>query len=55
MGWVAIATLQPLYPWKKIQYPLYRKLDRPQGQSEWVRKIPSPPAFDLQTIQLVFN
>jgi len=27
----------------KILYPLYRKLGRPQGRCEWVRKI-SPPA-----------
>jgi hypothetical protein len=29
-------------PGKETWYPLYRRLDRPQGQSEWVEKI-SPP------------
>lgn len=28
-----------LYPWEKTWYPLYTRLGRPRGQSEWVQKI----------------
>jgi hypothetical protein len=35
------------------RYPLYRRLDRPQGRSGRVRKISPPPGFDPQTVQLV--
>ena len=35
----------------KIQYPLYRRLDRPQGRSGRVRKILPPPGFDPRTVQ----
>jgi hypothetical protein len=33
------------------RYPLYRRLDRPQGQSGRVQKISPPPGFDPRTIQ----
>jgi hypothetical protein len=35
------------------RYPLYRRLDRPQGRSGRVRKISPPPGFDPRTVQLV--
>jgi hypothetical protein len=36
------------------QYPLYRRLGRPQGRSARVLKIlPPPPGFDPRTVQLV--
>jgi hypothetical protein len=35
------------------RYPLYRRLGRPQGQSERVLKISPPPEFDPRTDQLV--
>ena len=41
------ATLLP----GKTQYPLYRSLSGPQGQSGWVQKISTPPGFDPQTVQ----
>jgi hypothetical protein len=43
------------YPKKETQYPLYRGLGGPQGQSRWVPKISLPPAFDPQTIQPVVS
>jgi len=33
----------------KTRYPLYRRLDGPQGRSGQVRKISSPPGFDPRT------
>jgi len=42
-----------LYPWERPFYPLYRRLGGPQDQSGQVRKISSPPGFDLRTIQPV--
>jgi len=38
-------------PGKETQYPLYRRLGGPQGQSGWVQKIWPPPGFDPQTTQ----
>jgi hypothetical protein len=35
------------------RYPLYRRLDRPQGRSARVRMIPPPPRIDLRTVQPV--
>jgi hypothetical protein len=35
------------------QYPLYRRLVRPQGWSGWVLKVSPPPGFDPWTVQLV--
>ena len=37
----------------KTRYPLYRSLGRLQDRSEEVRKISSPPGFDLRTAQPV--
>ena len=45
----ALTALPP----RKAQYPLYRRLGRPQGRSGRVRKIWPPPRFDPQTVQLV--
>ena len=38
-------------PLGKTQYPLYRRLGGPQGQSGQVRKISTPPGFDPRTVQ----
>jgi hypothetical protein len=35
------------------RYPLYRRLDMPQGLSGLVLKISPPPGFDPRTVQLV--
>jgi hypothetical protein len=43
----ALAALLPA----RTQYPLYRKVGEPQGQSGWVQKILSPPQFDSWTTQ----
>ena len=40
-------------PPRKTRYPLYRRLDWPQGWSGQVRKISSPPGFDPRTVQPV--
>jgi hypothetical protein len=40
-------------PTVKTQYPLYRRLGGPKGQSGWVWKILSPMRFDPRTIQPV--
>ena len=45
----APAALPPGMTW----YPLYRRLGRPQGRSERVRKISPPPGFDPRTLQPV--
>jgi hypothetical protein len=37
----------------KTQYPLYRRLDGPQGRSGRVRKISPQPEFDPRTFQPV--
>ena len=37
----------------KTRYPLYRRLDGPQGRSGKVRKMSPPPGFDLRTAQPV--
>ena len=37
----------------KTLYPLYRRLDRPQGGSGQVRKISPPQGFDSRTVQPV--
>jgi hypothetical protein len=41
-------------PQGKTRYPLYRRLGGPQGQSGRVRKISTPPGFDLRTVQSVW-
>jgi hypothetical protein len=45
----ASAELQPA----KTRYPLYRKLDGPQGRYGRVWKISPPPGFDPRTVQPV--
>ena len=40
-------------PGKETRYALYRRLGRPQGRSERVLKISTPPGFDPRTVQLV--
>jgi hypothetical protein len=40
-------------PPRKTRYPLYRRLDGPQGLSGLVRKISPLPAFDHRTVQPV--
>jgi hypothetical protein len=40
-------------PQEKTRYPLYRKLDGPQGRSEQVRKISPPPGLVPRTVQSV--
>jgi len=40
-------------PSGKTGYPLFRKLDGPQGRSGLLRKIPPPPGFDHRIIQPV--
>jgi hypothetical protein len=42
-----------LPPGKETRYPLYRRLDGPQGWSGQVRKISPPPGFDSLTVQPV--
>jgi len=43
----------PLLPPGKTRYPLYRRLDGPQGQSGQVQKILPSPGFNPWTIQPV--
>ena len=38
-------------PGKETRYPLYRRLDEPQGRSGRVRKISPTPGFDPRTVQ----
>jgi len=38
-------------PPEKSRYPLYKRLGGPQDRSGRVRKISTPPGFDLQTVQ----
>jgi len=45
------ATLPP----GKTQYPLYRRLGGPQGQSGWVWKISPPTGFNPRTVQPVVS
>jgi len=44
----ALAALSP----GKTRYPLYRRLDRPQGRSGRVRKTSHPPGFDPRTVAI---
>jgi hypothetical protein len=46
-------TPSALPPGKETRYPLYRKLDGPQGWSWRVRKISPPPGFDPRTFHPV--
>ena len=45
----ALAALPP----GKTRYPLYRRLDGPQGRSKRLRKISPPQGFDLWVVQPV--
>ena len=38
-------------PGKETRYPLYRRLGRHQGRSEWMRKISPPPGFNPRNVQ----
>jgi len=40
-------------PGKETRYPLYGRLDGPQGRSGRVRKISLPPGFNTQTVQSI--
>jgi len=53
MGWVANATLRPLYPENETRYPLYRRLGGPQGRSGRMREISLLPGFDSRIVQPV--
>jgi len=44
---------QAALPAGNTRYPLYRRLDGPQGRSGRVKKISPPPGFDPRTIQPV--
>jgi hypothetical protein len=35
------------------RYPWYKRLGRPQGQSQRVLKMSPPPGFDPRTVQLI--
>jgi hypothetical protein len=52
-GWVVSTTPRPIYPKEKSRYPLYRRLDEPQGRFGQVRKISPSPEFDPRTVQPV--
>ena len=52
--WVGVQHQAPtVSPPGLNQYPLYRRLDEPQGQSGWVQNISPPPGFDPPTVQPV--
>ena len=42
-------------PLGKTRYPLYRRVDGPQGRSGHVRKISPPPEFDPRIVQSVYS
>jgi hypothetical protein len=42
-------------PPAKTRYPLYRRLDEPQGRSGWVRKISPPQGFDPPNVQPIVS
>jgi hypothetical protein len=54
-GWVVSAMPWLLYTLEKTQYPLYRSLGGPQGQSGCVQNILPRMGFDLWTIQPIAN
>ena len=45
------ATLRPLYPQKKTEFRLHRRLGGPQGRSGLFRQMLPSPEFDLRTIR----
>jgi hypothetical protein len=50
---VVNVTPRPLYPPGMTRYPLYRRLDGPQGQSGQVTKTSTPTGLDPRTAQPV--
>jgi len=44
------ARLAILYPWERPRYPLYRRLDGPQGRSGRAENL-APSGFDPRTVQ----
>jgi hypothetical protein len=53
MGRVVNTTPWSFTPKKETQYPLYSRLDRPQGLSGWVQKISPPLGLDPPTCPAV--
>ena len=51
-GWVVSSKPRPLFTPGKTRYPLYRRLDGPQGRSGRVENL-APPGFDPRTAQPV--
>ena len=51
--WLAARPGRTLPP-EKTQYPLYRRLGRPQGRSERAENL-APPRFDPETVQPVVS
>jgi hypothetical protein len=53
--WCGCSTSRPgrFTPRKETRYPLYKRMGGPQGLSERVQKISSPPEFDLRTVQRI--
>jgi len=51
--WVDSTMLHLFYPKKETWYPLYRRMDGPQGWSGQIQNISCPPGLDLQTVQPV--
>jgi hypothetical protein len=51
--WGVSVTPRPLFTLGKTQYPLYRRLGGPQGQSAQMWKISPLPGFDPRTVQPV--
>jgi hypothetical protein len=52
-GWSALRPGRFTRGGKETQYPLYRRLCGPQGQSGWVENASPPPVFDPRTVQPV--
>jgi hypothetical protein len=50
MGWSTPPTSR-LPPGKETWYPLYRRVDGPEGRSGWVRKISPLPGFGTEKIR----
>jgi hypothetical protein len=55
MGWMVTPLPNRSTPGKETRYPLYRRLEGPQGRSERVWKISPPPGFDPRTVHLIAN
>jgi hypothetical protein len=50
-GWVVKAIPGRFTPGKETRFPLYRRLDEPQGHSGRVRKVSPTPGFDPRTFK----